>query len=278
MKKTPGGISASRMPIELVMSGTTGRTPPARSCWTRFSRAPRDRTRVSWRSCTCSRTSSARSSWPLSSSQSARTSQESSASGHSRIDWRKPSSIAGGSGGRPRSGGLAGRRASLGEGGDEVEDRPQLRQPHAVAVEEILQREVAAQGVLVAEPLGEVADELAVTALQVRQGAPAALGQVGELAVPAGQEGAPPGAHVVGGGGAALVGELFALHFEDLAEQLHDLGGGAGGVRRLGRGGGARRDVDLEVHGVSPRWALSLRAAPPGRAGHAEPILAARPA
>src|SRR5262249_48574700 len=96
-------------------------------------------------------------------------------------------------------------RPHFGEGGDEVEDGAKLGQAHAVAVEEFLQGEVVVErfGAVLGEVLGQLGDELAVGALQDRHGAAAAVGQLGELLLPAGQERLPARRGVVGGGGGA---------------------------------------------------------------------------
>src|SRR5262245_55571229 len=61
---------------------------------------------------------------------------------------------------------LALRRAGLGERADEVQDGAQLRQAHAVAVEELLNGKVVVQGVVVSDALGQVVDHLAVALLE----------------------------------------------------------------------------------------------------------------
>ena len=100
------------------------------------------------------------------------------------------------------------------------------------------------------ETLGQILDELAVAPLQGGQRPAAAVGKLGEVLLPAGQEGAPAGGRVVGGGGGASVGQLLALYLEDLPQQFHALrcrwvgGGRGGGGRRQGGG-----HVNLEVHG-----------------------------
>src|SRR5262249_16467754 len=83
-------------------------------------------------------------------------------------------------------------RPGLGQPPHQVEDGAEVGQPHAVAVEELLQGEVVVDAVvLVVELVGQLDDEAAVAAFEVGHGLAAGVGQAGELVLPALEEAAP---------------------------------------------------------------------------------------
>src|SRR5262249_4421322 len=87
----------------------------------------------------------------------------------------------GGRAGKPGGSGRLVLLAGLGERADQVDDVADLAQAHAVAVQEVLQDELALQGVaVVAQLLDQGGDDGSVGALQDRQGQAAGLRQVGE--------------------------------------------------------------------------------------------------
>src|SRR5262249_32509127 len=101
-------------------------------------------------------------------------------------------------------------RAGLSERRDQVQDGAELRQPHAVAVQEFLKCKISVETcVLIADAVGQVLNELAVAALQHRQRLAATFAQVGELLLPTRQEAAPARGLIVGCSGRLLVGELL---------------------------------------------------------------------